>query len=147
MPALTRLAACMSVAVLAALSAPASAGHQKPLSESYDVTAPVPYPVEDTSHCTGGIEGTTKNTKAITLPDKGVLKVDLSGFLGDWVLELFDAKGRMLAQSAVLDPANTAPVRSVTYKKATKGQQVKIAVCNVEGGPRAKVAYTFTFAS
>jgi len=104
----------------------------------------VPYPVDGASHCTGGIEGTTKNTREIKLPSRGVLEVELSGFLGDWVLELFDAKGKVLAQAAAFDPTNTAPVRKVTYKKATPGQLVKIAVCNVEGGPTAKVAYTFT---
>lgn len=132
--------------VVATITSAASAGHQAPVSERYDVTAPVPFPVEASSHCTDGIEGTTKNTRTITLPSRGVLQVELSGFLGDWVLELFDAKGRMLGQSAALDPTNTAPVRKVTYKKATPGQQVKIAVCNVEGGPKASVNYTFTHA-
>lgn len=136
----------ISLGLLAVLVAsPALAGHKAPVKESYDVTAPVPYPVEDTSHCTDGVEGMTKNTRAVTLPDRGVLDVELSGFLGDWVLELFDAKGRMLGQAAVLDPTDTAPVRKVTYKKGTPGQEVRIAVCNVNGGPRAKVAYTFTY--
>ena len=104
----------------------------------------MPFPVDGASHCTDGIEGTTKNTRQIKLPSRGVLEVELSGFLGDWVLELFDAKGKVLAQAAAFDPTNTAPVRKVTYKKATPGQLVKIAVCNVEGGPTAKVAYSFT---
>ncbi|HVE62269.1 MAG TPA: hypothetical protein VNB94_00510 [Mycobacteriales bacterium] len=127
-----------------ALALPASAGHQPPVRESYSVTAPVPYPVDGASHCTDGLEGMTKNTRQVKLPSRGVLEIELSGFLGDWVLELFDAKGRLLGQAAELDPTNTAPVRKVTYKKATPGQLVKIAVCNVEGGPTAKVAYTFT---
>lgn len=134
-----------TVVLVTAIAMPASASHKPPVKESYEVTAPVPYPVEDASHCTDGVEGMTKNTRAVTLPDRGVLVVELSGFLGDWVLELFDDKGRMLGQAAELDPTNTAPVRKVTYKKATPGQKVSIAVCNVEGGPRATVAYTFTY--
>ena len=139
-----RASVVVLIAVVA-IAAPAAATHKPPISESYDVTAPVPYPVEGASHCSDGIEGTTKNTKPVTLPDRGVLQVELSGFLGDWVLELHDAKGRMLAQAAALDPANTAPVRKLTYKKAMQGQKVKIAVCNLEGSPRAKVKYTFTY--
>ena len=136
---------CLSLLAVAALAMPAAGTHKPPISESYDVTAPVPYPVDGASHCTDGVEGLTKNTRPVTLPDRGVLEVELSGFLGDWVLELFDAKGRMLAQAAVLDPTNLAPVRKVTYKKATPGQEVRIAVCNVEGGPSGSVTYTFTF--
>ena len=142
---LPRIAGALAAVGVLGLGVPAEAKHKKPVVVSYEVTAPVPYPVEDTSHCTAGIEGTTKNTRLITLPDSGVLQVELSGFLGDWVLELFDAKGRMLAQAAELDPTNTAPVRKVTYKKGSKGQKLQIAVCNVEGGPQAKVKYTFTY--
>ncbi len=133
-----------AVLAAAAVALPAAAAHQPPMRESYSVTAPVPYPVDGASHCSEGVEGATKNTRKVKLPTRGVLEVELSGFLGDWVLELFDAKGKMLAQAAELDPTNTAPVRKVTYKKATPGQVVKIAVCNVEGGPTAKVSYTFT---
>ncbi len=127
------------------LAGTAAATHKAPLKEQYDVTAPVPYAVEAASHCTDGFEGLSKNTREVVLPDRGVLEVELSGFLGDWVLELLDSRGKLLGQAAQLDPANTAPVRKVTYKKATPGQEVRIAVCNVTGGPTASVAYTFTF--
>lgn len=138
----TRLIALLAVA---AFAAPAAAGHKPPISEKYDVTAPVPYPVEGASHCTDGIEGTTKNTRPVTLPDQGVLVIELSGFLGDWVLELHDDKGRMLGQAAALEPTNTAPVRKLTFKKAKPGMKVKIAVCNNYGGPKGSVKYTFTY--
>lgn len=130
---------------LAALAVPAAANHKKPITASYDVTAPVPYPVDGSSHCADGTEGVTKGSKDFTLPDRGVLQVEMSGFLGDWVLELFDAKGRMIGQAAQLDPLNTAPVRKLTYKKGTPRQPVRIVVCNVNGGPTAKVRYTFTY--
>ena len=139
-----RTAASALLAVVL-LAVPAAATHKKPISESYDVTAPVPYPVDGASHCSEGVEGLTKNTRPFTFPDRGVLAIELSGFLGDWVLELHDDKGRMLAQAAQFDPANTDPLRKLVYKKGAPKQQVSIAVCNVNGGPTAAVEYTFTF--
>lgn len=133
------------LALATLLAAPAAANHKKPITASYEVTAPVPYPVDGSSHCTDGVEGLTKGSKDFTLPDRGVLQIEMSGFLGDWVLELFDAKGRMLGQAAQLDPLNTAPVRKLTYKKGTPRQAVRIVACNVNGGPTAQVRYTFTY--
>lgn len=135
---------CALLAV-AALAAPAAANHKKPITGAYDVTAPVPYAVDGTSHCADAPEGLSRSTKPVKLPDRGVLVVELHGFAGDWVLELFDAKDRMIGQAAVSDLGNTAPVRKLTYKKATPGQEVRIAACNVTGGPAAKVRYTFTY--
>lgn len=143
----SRLAAPLVVLAIGALALPADAKPKpKPITQAYDVTAPVPYAVDGASHCADGVEGLSKNTRPVTLPAKGVLQIELSGYLGDWVLELFDAKGKMLGQAAAFDPANAAPKLKLTYKKAAKGQKVQIAVCNVTGGPTAKVKYTFTYA-
>ena len=139
-----RTAASALLAVVL-LAVPAAATHQKPISESYDVTAPVPYPVDGASHCSEGVEGLTKNTRPFTIPEQGVLAVELSGYLGDWVLELHDDEGRMLAQAAQFDPANTSPLLKIVFKKGKPKQEVAIAVCNVNGGPTASVSYTFTY--
>ncbi|HVE98415.1 MAG TPA: hypothetical protein VNA12_04470 [Mycobacteriales bacterium] len=140
-----RVALALALVLAAAAGSPAVASHKEPLYEAYEVTAPVPYAVDGASHCTDGVEGLTKNTRPLTLPDRGLLEIELSGYLADWVLELFDAKGKMLGQAAQFAPANTSPKVSMTYKKATPGQKVRIVACNVKGGPKAKVAYTFTF--
>lgn len=136
----------LAVLAVVALAAPAAASHKKPFSETYTVTAPVPYPVDGASHCADAPEGHSRHTKPLRLPDRGELELRLSDFAGDWVLELFDDKGRMLAQLAEFDPLNTGGnVLILKYKKATPGQQVRILVCNVTGGPTARVRYTFTY--
>lgn len=137
----TAASALLAVALLAV---PAGATHKAPVTETYDVTAPLPYPVDGASHCSEGVEGLTKDTRPFTIPEAGVLTVELTRFLGDWVLELHDDKGRLLAQAAELDPANTAPKRQIVFKKGKPKQQVSIAVCNVNGGPTGSVRYTFT---
>lgn len=137
----TAASALLAVVVLAV---PATASHKAPVSETYDVTAPVPYPGEGTSHCSEGVEGLTKNTRPFTIPEGGVLDIELSRFLGDWVLELHDDKGRVLAESAELTLTDTAPLRKITFKKGKPKQRVSIVVCNFGGGPRASVTYTFT---
>ena len=137
----TVASALLAVVVLAV---PATASHKRPVSETYEVTAPVAYPVGGTSHCSEGVEGLTKNTRPFTFPERGALTVELSGFLGDWVLELHDDKGRSLSEAAALTPTDTAPTRKLTFKKGKAKQRVSIVVCNYGGSPNASVTYTFT---
>ena len=141
-------AVAAAVAGLAvAVASPAAAHHRRPITETYQVTAPVPYPGDFRSqeHCAVGVEGLTRDTRALTLPDRGVLEVELTGFVGGWVIELYDVHGRMLEQGAKWEPTNPAPMRKLSYLNTKPGQHVRIAACNVEGTPRATVSYTFTF--
>ncbi|HVE98416.1 MAG TPA: hypothetical protein VNA12_04475 [Mycobacteriales bacterium] len=142
-----RAVAAVSAGLAIAVASPAAANHRRPISETYEVTAPVPYPGDFMSpeHCAAGVEGVTRDTHALTLPDRGLLEVELTGFLGGWVVELYDAHGRLLEQGAEFDPTNPAPARKLSYQNARPGQHLRIAACNVNGGPNATVRYTFTF--
>ena len=141
-----RLVAPVTLLAVAALVAPASAKPRpKPVTESWEVTA-VPFPMDAAAHCQEGAEGVTRETRQITLPAKGVLVAELTGFQGDWVLEVYDAKGTMLGQGySPLNPGGTGKAK-VTYKKGAKGAKISIAACNFTGGPTAQAKYTFTYA-
>ena len=141
----TRAALLLVALVAASAAVPAEAAKRKPMSGSYDVLIPVPYPMEGPSaHCTEGYDALTRSATKVTLPDLGELKVEVSGFVGDWVLEIFDAKGRVLATGANLDL--TIGKRSAKYKKKRSGAEtVSIVVCNFGGTPRGTVAWTYVF--
>jgi hypothetical protein len=148
-----RLLAALGTALgIAAAAGPAVApagAAPKPTKVTYKVTEPVPYPmleeVPGGNGCWQGTEGQTKNTRAITLPAKGVL-VSTLDFTGDWDLYLFDAKGTIIAASATDNSATVtdANTEKLTYKKGTKGQKVSLVACNWSGLPDATVTYTFT---
>jgi hypothetical protein len=139
-----RLALVAGPLALAALAVPAHA-KPKPVTQSWQVTA-VPFPMEAASHCKEGVEGVSRATRQVTLPGRGTLVAELAAFQGDWVLEVYDAKGRMLGQGySPLNPGSTGKAK-VTVKKGVKGQKLSIAACNFTGGPTATAKYTFTYA-
>jgi hypothetical protein len=139
----------LAAALLLAGTADAAA---KPVTKSFDVTAPVPFPVTqppppaDTPLVTGcfdGAEGVSKVTTRVTLPFNGVLAVKVD-FIGDWDLIVVDAKGKVLADAENWQLANTgAGTEKTVIKKAKKGP-VDIAVCNWAGQPDATVTWTLT---
>lgn len=137
-----RTAAPLAALVVATgLAVPSHAA--PPVTGTYDVVIPVPHPVEDGGvHCNQGLDDLTRHTQSVTLPRAGVLDVKVSGFLGDWVVEVYDAKGRVLAYGASLDLQSG--VREAKWKKKKAGaEKVSIVVCNFGGTPAGKVAYRF----
>lgn len=141
----TRAALLLVALAASAHALPAEARHRKPLSGSYAVTIPVPFPVEGaTAHCTEGVDALTRSATKVTIPETGQLDVKVTGFTGDWVLEVFDAKGRVLATGASLDP--TSGVRTAKWKKKKAGSEtVTLTVCNYGGTPTGQVDWTFAF--
>ena len=144
----TRAAALAAATLLAGATAHATAAppsKPKPTTGSYAVVIPVPYPMEGASaHCTEGYDSLTRNTTKLALPaHKAKLDVVVSGFAGDWVVEIFDDKGRVLATGASLDL--TSGSRQATYKKKKAVKEtVTVAVCNFGGTPQGQVKWTFT---
>lgn len=139
--------AALLAALLAttAAGAPADATHRKPMSGTYDVLIPVPHPVEDAgTHCNQGVDPLSRASSQVALPDLGELKVKVSGFVGDWVVEIYDAKGRVLAYGATLDLVSG--VREAKWrKKKGAAEKVLIFVCNFGGTPRGTVSWSYTF--
>lgn len=137
-------AALLAAAVLAAPAAEAAKPKPKPISGSYDVTIPVPFAVEgeDGSHCKDAPESLSKNSRKLTLAPAGKLTVRVSGIVGDWVIELYDAKGNRVAYAAAIDPTSTE--RTLSYKKKSVAKMTyTVMVCNVAGGPKGHVQWTF----
>jgi hypothetical protein len=84
-----------------------------------------------------------QHNEPFSVPFAGTLKVDLSGFQGDWDLALY-SNGKLLAKSAqeLTDDPQTAEKMTVKLKKA--GQKLEIRACNFAGGPTANVKYVHT---
>jgi hypothetical protein len=146
---LATVAVAATAAALASAAAPAGAA-PRTLKKSYAVTEPVPFPmttdVPGYYGCNDGQEGVSKNTTGITLPARGVLKVQLD-YSGDWDLYLYDSKGTMVAASENDDSGSVDPaVEKLTYKKVVKGAKYNIVACNWAGTKDATVSYVFTYA-
>lgn len=144
----TRTALCASLTVVVAagaLSPAVAAPKPKPVTKSYVATAFPP----DPSHIalTEGICNTTNPTsqhnEPFTVPFPGTLKIDMTGFQGDWDLAVY-AGGSVLASSAqgLTDPINRP--ESITVKLKKTGQKLQIRACNFAGGPTANVKYVHT---
>ena len=139
----TRLLTAALVAATALTVAPAEAKPKpkpKPMSGSYDLQLPVPYAMEssDGSHCRDAPDTVSKHEKRLTVPWAGTMTFTLSRTVGDWVIELHDSKGALLAYGASSDPLATS--RTLKYKKKSSAKQTYVVmVCNYAGGPNGHV--------
>lgn len=141
----TALAAALVAAATAHAASAAPPPKPKPLRGTYPVVIPVPYPMESAgAHCTDGYDDLTRDVTKLALPAyQARLDVVVSGFVGDWVVEVLDEKGRVVATGAALDL--TSGARKATYKKKKAVKEtVTIAVCNFGGTPQGQVDWTFT---
>lgn len=139
--------AAVAVALAAAVVAvpAADAAKRKPMSGSYDVFVPVPYPNESASgsHCEDAPD-LSRNMKTLTLPSAGKLTVRLSETVGDHVIELFDSRGRRLATAGA--GAGVDVVHTLTYRKRSRAtQKLTVGICNFAGGPDGHVDWTYAF--
>jgi hypothetical protein len=119
--------------------APSFAAPKKPIEKTYAASAPVP------GGWIGGCDGSVPMSAQLDefkVPAAGTLKLDLSGFVGDWDLVLY-AAGAELAISQNLQPLTEGEVISQKFKKATT---VQISACNFNGGPDGTVKLKFTYA-
>jgi hypothetical protein len=140
--------AVAGVAATATL-APAASAAPKTISKSYTVTAPVPVPLpaQGTPTCIDGVEGLSKRTETLKAPAAGTLKVELTGFQGDWDITIFDDKNKPLVAGGGTSTPNTntgANKDTATYK-AKKAMTLKIVTCNFVGSPTANAKYVYTY--
>lgn len=142
----TRWVAVVATAAAVLAAPPADAAKRKPMSGSYPLTLPVPYPGEsaDGSHCREAPDGLSKHVQRITVPAPGRFTFRLTQVVGDWVIELHDTRGRMLASGASSDPV--APERKLTFRHRSRAKATYLVmVCNFTGGPQGHVAWTYVF--
>jgi hypothetical protein len=118
----------------------------KPIHQKYDVSDPTPNPVLEGSagaYCRGATPGDALGDEkghAVKVNGKGTFDGTLSGVVGDWVLEIRDAKGNTVYG----DDVNPPSMESIYYT-APKAGTYTIWACNSNGGPTATVEFTFTY--
>jgi hypothetical protein len=142
----------LSLAGVAAAAplAPAQAAPKKPVSKTYSMAlAPLPVPAQGTPTClpADGQEGVTKHTETLKVSGPGQLKVEVSGFYGDWDITVFDEKGRAVGVGSGTSTPGTGTSTGVdkASTKIKKASTLKIVTCNFAGSPSATGKYTFTY--
>jgi hypothetical protein len=142
--------AVVGLTAAGSLSPAVAAGKKKPkpIKQTYTATAPTPDPTPALPNVGGGNCNpkldTAKDEHPFTIPYPGTLKVDITGFQGDWAGALVDSDGSSIADSdqGTSEPIDTPPQMEVRFKK--KGEKILIRACNFTGSPTATVSYVFT---
>ena len=139
--------ATLTIAVLAAatVAAPGALAAPKPITKTYTATAPMADPSNFAGTTTYGVCGMNVpqsfHTEEFKVPAAGSLKINMTGYVGDWDLLLTGDKGQELATGGAGD-LGVPEVMQVKFKKPTT---VAIIACNWAGGPTGTVKYTFTY--
>lgn len=129
----------------------ADAATKKPINKSYEATAATPdvtnnLPSARYSVCEMTVPG-SYHEHVFKAPAVGKMKVEMSGFTGDWDILLLDPKGTEIAMGGASDVGSPAtPAKETMSGKIRKAGSYKIIACNFAGGPTAQVKYTFTYA-
>lgn len=135
--------ALLVVAAVAATAAPGLAAPKpKPITQEVPFTDATPdysgWAVGPDSHCAGLLP--REAPYEFKAPAAGSLKVSISGFDGEWALDLRDAKGNVLAETDVL-----APEQETLTIKLRRPMVVNIAPCNLAGTPEALISLVFSY--
>ncbi len=153
---ITPLVAVGALIAVGGLAGEASA-KKPPITKTVAITAPVPDPSNWAGQ--GGVAGysvcaqripNSFQTVEFKAPAIGKLKVELTGFNGDWDVLVTDAKGTELTaggSSGLSSPASPNDGDESATTKVKKANTVfKITACNWAGGPTGTLKYTFTYA-
>lgn len=136
----TRLVLAVLPIALVGVTAASSLAAPKEMKGTFDAAAsPDPTPTAPGREVCQGLNPSSRFEVPLKVPAAGKLKVDLTGFLGDWDLTLESKSGAVMAQSAEFVEATTETIQ-VKFKKAS---EVVIVACNFAGGPTAKGSFVF----
>lgn len=135
----TRLVLAVLPVALLGVTAAGALAAPKEMKGSFDAAAS-PDPTAAAGTVCQGLNPAGRFEVPLKLPAAGKIKVDLTGFQGDWDLTIEDKTGGVVASSAGFVEATTETV-SLKIKKAS---EITIVACNFTGGPTAKGAYVFT---
>lgn len=149
-----RVLAHVGLAVASCAVALPAAAAPKTITKSFDVNIPVPMAGSTGSISAACSQGSLPELPAgsvhieeFAAPAPGTLKVEVTGFMGDWDMAL-DVAGKRAAEGAgTTTPDNMSTgssVEKLTYK-VKKAGSVEIVVCNFVGGPTGTGKYTFTY--
>ena len=149
---MVRLKTGAALAVIAAVTVAGSvqAAPPKPITKTYTATAPAPDPTNEATGAHAVCEMNVPQSfhiEKFVAPGPGALKVEISGFVGDWDLLVQDPKGADVAAATQTDTSTPAADDGDSLAlKIKKPGSYSIIACNWVGGPTATVKYTFTFA-
>lgn len=138
------IAALLTLAV-AAVAPPAEAAKRKPMGGTFDLFLPVPYPAENSSgsHCQDAPEPYSKFVQRLTVPAPGKYTLTLRDVVGDWVVEIYDARGTRIGLASTM----LADAATVSFKNKRAGKVAyTIMICNYTGGPRGIGQWLYVFA-
>ena len=92
----------------------------------------------DSMHCEGKLPAgpVDVNTQPVKVKKKVTLSV-IGHVVGDWAMEIRDAKGNVLTGTDVNPPASEA-LTGIVLKKGT----YSVVMCNLEGSPTATADFT-----
>jgi hypothetical protein len=143
--AATALAFAASAGLGQAFAAPAK--HKpKPLKGTWSFTDTTPDPSGNANgsndqHCDGKLPAGPADVNAQTFKVKGKGSFSVtSHVVGDWAIQLKDAKGNTITGDDV-NPPDSEALAGVILKKGT----YSVVLCNLEGAPTATADYTFTY--
>lgn len=142
------LAATLVTAGLAGDAGAAPKKKPKPITKTYEATAPAP---DFTNLASDGVckrnVPQSWHTHTFKAPAAGRLAVVVSEFLGDWDVIILDPKGTEIAKGDLLEQGTpVTPETEPASAKIRKAGSYQIIACNWAGGPTATVKYTFTYA-
>jgi hypothetical protein len=145
-----------AVAVAGAATPASAKSRPKPIVKKYDVMAPAPDPsnyagsanVNGYSVCAQRVPKSF-DVHEFKAPALGKLKIELTGFLGDWDLLVTDSKNNEITfggSDGINTPQSpTIGNESLTTKVKKAKTTFRIVACNWAGSPNAHVKYTFTY--
>ena len=144
-------AAALSLVAIAAVAAtPAFASSAKakpkPLKGTWSFTDTTPDPSgnaegSEALHCNGKLPASPADVNTHTFKVTGTGTFAATGHVvGDWAIQLLDAKGHVIFGDDVNPPASEA-VAPMVLKKGT----YSLVLCNLEGAPTATADYTFKY--
>ena len=138
------LVALVTATAAVSFAASAQAAPPKSFSKTVEFTDATPDPSGNAAsgnenHCSGQLPRETPIE--LKVPGPGIVDVAISGFQGDWSLQIQDAKGEVMG-GADVNPPNEFETASVRLKKAAT---ILIAPCNLAGTPQATVKIDYKY--
>ena len=130
--------ALVPATLLAVAVAPSSAAPKE--TKGTFAAAGTPDPSADAFDTCQGLSPAARFEVPFKVPAAGKLKVEITGYQGDWDLSVEGPSGAPLGTSAGFVDAATETVQ-LKFKKAT---EVVLVACNFVGGPTAAGSFVFT---
>ena len=135
------LALVVAASAASAVTLPAQAAPPKPFSKTVTFVDTTPDPSAfflGPEHCLGRLP--KEQPVPVEIPASGIVKIDISGFTGEWSLLVTNPKGDVIG---VAD-ADAPETESLTMRVRKPGR-IDILPCNIAGTFEATLTYSWTY--